>query len=127
MNILISYFLDGNPINYITSANLVSWLSVLYLGAIMTVLGYSAWFYSLAKFSMPVAMPFLLLQPLTAIIGSFLIFGEFPGFQIVVGGLIIIFRPPSTLGLGAGSKIRCCRTGGSDEYKGKQEICYTTR
>ena len=56
----------------------------------MTVLGYGAWFYILSKHSMPIAMPFLLLIPVSAILGAFVFFNELPSLEVVLGGVVII-------------------------------------
>ena len=48
----------------------------------MTVLGYGAWFYILSKYTMPIAMPFLLLIPVTAILGAVIFLKEYPVISI---------------------------------------------
>ena len=87
----LSAIIDGNPIPYILSANLKDWFTVIYLGLIMTVLGYSIWFYILTKYPIPIAMPFLLLIPVSAILGAMIFFGDRPNFDILLGGGIIVF------------------------------------
>ena len=87
----LSAIIDGNPIPYILSANLNDWFTVIYLGLIMTVLGYSIWFYILTKYPIPIAMPFLLLIPVSAILGAMIFFGDRPNFDILLGGGIIVF------------------------------------
>ena len=66
---IMSLLIDGNPIPIIISASVINWLTILYLGIVMTILGYGAWFYIISKHAMPVAMPFLLLA-VSAIIGA---------------------------------------------------------
>ena len=51
---------------------------------------YKAWFYIISKHAMPVAMPFLLLIPVSAIIGAMIFFGEVPSLEVMFGGFIII-------------------------------------
>ena len=67
---IMSLLIDGNPIPIIISASVINWFTILYLGIVMTILGYGAWFYIISKHAMPVAMPFLLLIPVSAIIGA---------------------------------------------------------
>ena len=88
--LLMSILIDGNPIPLLISANYINWLTVLYLGLVMTVLGYGAWFYILSKHSMPIAMPFLLLIPVSAILGAFIFFNELPSLEVLFGGIVII-------------------------------------
>ncbi len=46
-----SLLLDGNPLPAIIAAPLSAWLTVLYLGLVMTVIGYSAWYYVFSAIS----------------------------------------------------------------------------
>ena len=87
---IMSLLIDGNPIPIIISASVINWLTILYLGIVMTILGYGAWFYIISKHAMPVAMPFLLLIPVSAIIGAMIFFGEVPSLEVMFGGFIII-------------------------------------
>ena len=87
---IMSLLIDGNPIPIIISASIINWLTILYLGIVMTILGYGAWFYIISKHAMPVAMPFLLLIPVSAIIGAMIFFGEVPSLEVMFGGFIII-------------------------------------
>ena len=88
--LIMSFFIDGNPVPFILSASFINWFTVFYLGVIMTVLGYGAWFYILSKHPMPVAMPFLLLIPVTAILGAVIFLKEYPSLDVIFGGTIII-------------------------------------
>lgn len=87
---LMSCLIDGNPIPFILTASIIDWFTVIYLGIVMTVLGYGAWFYILSKHPMPVAMPFLLLIPVSAILGAVLFLNEIPSIDVIFGGSIII-------------------------------------
>ena len=87
---LMSCLIDGNPIPFILTASFIDWFTVIYLGIVMTVLGYGAWFYILSKHPMPVAMPFLLLIPVSAILGAVLFLNEVPSIDVIFGGSIII-------------------------------------
>tara|TARA_B100001094_G_scaffold40069_1_gene34652 strand:+ start:1238 stop:2119 length:882 start_codon:yes stop_codon:yes gene_type:complete len=87
---IMSFFIDGNPIPFILSASLINWFTVFYLGVVMTILGYGAWFYILSKYPMPVAMPFLLLIPVTAIFGAVIFLKEYPSLDVILGGVVII-------------------------------------
>jgi len=88
--LVMSFIIDGNPIPIILTANLIDWFTVIYLGIVMTILGYGAWFYILSKHPMPVAMPFLLLIPVSAILGAMLFLDEIPSMDVIFGGMIII-------------------------------------
>ena len=90
MLILVSIIFDGNPIQYILSANLNSWLTVAFLGLIMQPVGYAAWYYVLKKYPVNKVMPVLLILPVTGLLTSIFLLGEDPPKQVFLGGLVII-------------------------------------
>ena len=91
MLIIISMIFDGNPINYILSANLNSWLTLGFLGLIMQPLAYGAWYFVLNKYPVNKVMPIMLLLPITGLITAIIFLGEEPSKQVFLGGSIIIF------------------------------------
>jgi O-acetylserine/cysteine efflux transporter len=91
MLLFISLLINGNPIPYFLSANLNSWLTVLFLGFIMQPIGYAAWYYVLRRYPVNKVMPVLLLLPVTGLITSIFLLGEDPPKQVFVGGAIILF------------------------------------
>ena len=91
MLILISVIFDGNPIQYILSANFYSWLTVIYLGFFMQPIAYGAWYYVLSNYPVNKVMPVLLLLPMTGLITAIFLLGEEPPKQVFLGGIIIVF------------------------------------
>ena len=91
MLLFISALINGNPIPYFLSANLNSWLTVLFLGFIMQPVGYASWYYVLRKYPVNKVMPVLLLLPVTGLITSIFLLGEDPPKQVFLGGIVIIF------------------------------------
>ena len=89
--ILISTVVNGNPIQYILSANFYSWLTVIYLGFFMQPIAYGAWYYVLSKYPVNKVMPVLLLLPITGFITAIFLLGEEPPKQVFLGGVIIVF------------------------------------
>ena len=90
MLLFVSIILNGNPIPYFLSANLNSWLTVIFLGFIMQPIGYAAWYYVLRKYPVNKVMPVLLILPVTGLITSIFLLGEDPPKQVFLGGIIII-------------------------------------
>jgi O-acetylserine/cysteine efflux transporter len=90
MLLFVSLMFDGNPMPYILSANLNSWLTVIFLGFFMQPVGYAAWYYVLKKYPVNKVMPVLLILPVTGLITSIFLLGEDPPKQVFIGGLVII-------------------------------------
>ena len=90
MLLLVSFVFDGNPMPYILSANINSWLTVIFLGFFMQPVGYAAWYYVLKKYPVNKVMPVLLILPVTGLITSIFLLGEDPPKQVFLGGLVII-------------------------------------
>ena len=88
--IILSFFVEGNTYNYITNANLKTWIIIIYLGLVMNAVGYSIWYYVLSRHPINYIMPVLLLFPITGILTAILILGEIPTKYTYIGGLIII-------------------------------------
>ena len=89
--ILVSIIVNGNPIQYILSANFYSWLTVIYLGFFMQPIAYGAWYYVLRKYPVNKVMPVLLLLPITGLLTAIFLLGEEPAKQVFLGGAIIVF------------------------------------
>ena len=91
MLILVSAIFNGNPTQYILSANFYSWLTVIYLGFFMQPVAYGAWYYVLKKYPVNKVMPVLMFLPITGLITAIFLLGENPPKQIFLGGAIIVF------------------------------------
>ena len=89
--ILISVIFNGNPVQYILSANFSSWLTVIYLALFMQPVAYGAWYYVLSRYPVNKVMPVLLLLPLVGLITAIFLLGEEPPKQVFLGGIIIVF------------------------------------
>ena len=88
--LLASCLIDGNPLPAIQAAPIEGWLTVIYLGVVMTAIGYSAWYYVLARYPVPLVMPVLLLLPVSTILGAVTFLGERPDARVLVGGAVVI-------------------------------------
>jgi len=93
--LVASLVLETGQIEAVAKANIEQWGIVLYLGLIMTAIGYSAW-YTLVK-SVPFSSigPFLMLTPVTTLIFGYFVIGEeftvtmAAGSVLVLGGVAI--------------------------------------
>ena len=88
--IVASLLIESGHAEALRSATWVGWGTVIYLGLVMTALGYGIWFRVLARNPVSQVMPVLLLLPVFGVIGSIVILGERPGPSVLLGGAIVI-------------------------------------
>lgn len=88
--LLASVIIEGNPLPALATASIGDWATVAYLGVVMTVIGYSAWYFLLARYPVPMVLPLLLLLPVSTILGAIGFLGERPDAHVLIGGLIVI-------------------------------------
>ena len=88
--LLAAVIIEGNPLPALATASIGDWATVAYLGVVMTVIGYSAWYFLLARYPVPMVLPLLLLLPVSTILGAIGFLGERPDAHVLIGGLIVI-------------------------------------
>jgi len=85
-----SLVLESDHLSLIKNATLIGWGSVVYMGIVMTAMGYGIWYHLLKKYDVNQVVPFLLLLPVTSIVGAVLFLGERPSIRILIGGAVVI-------------------------------------
>ena len=85
-----SWIFESDQLLEIQTANLPAWAAVAYLGLIMTALGYALWYRLLGLYTVNQVMPFLLLLPVTSVVGGILFLGESLTLKITIGGLMAL-------------------------------------
>ena len=88
--LISSVLIENGHLESIKNATIIGWGTVIYLGVIMTAVGYGLWYHILKKYDVNQAMPFLLLLPVSSLIGAVLFLGERPNLGTMLGGTIII-------------------------------------
>lgn len=99
-SLVVSATVDRAPIwAAVAHASWSSLIAVIYLGTIVTNVGYAAWGWLLQRYKAGSVAPFALLSPCTGILASALMFGEvFPpiryaGMALILAGLTVILLP----------------------------------
>ena len=87
---LMSLVFESDHVNLVMKASSSVWWSVLYLGVIMTALGYYFWNTLIRTYAIEKVAPFLLLLPVFSLIGGVLFLGELISIAKILGGLIVI-------------------------------------
>jgi len=85
-----SLIVEGNPVPAIMAASWKVWAVVLYLGIIMTAVGYGIWYNLIGRLPVNRVGPFLLLLPVVAIAGSVTLLDETLTWWLVGGGCAIL-------------------------------------
>lgn len=87
---LSSLLFEHDQVAATMGAGLVVWAAVIYLAFIMTALGYAIWYQLLGKYAVNQVMPFLLLLPVTTVLGGIVLLGEELTLRIALGGVLAI-------------------------------------
>lgn len=85
-----SAIFETGQLEAIRTAGWVVWAAVVYLGLVMTALGYGMWYTLVRRHPVGKVAPFLLLLPIFSVIGGVLFLGEAPTLYTIFGGVIII-------------------------------------
>jgi O-acetylserine/cysteine efflux transporter len=85
-----SLILESNHLSLLKNASLIGWGSVIYMGIVMTALGYAIWYHLLKKYDVNQVIPFLMLLPVSSILGAVFFLGEQPSIRILIGGVVVI-------------------------------------
>ena len=100
-----SLMLEQGHLNALKHATIVGWGTVVYMGIVMTTLGYAAWYNLLKKYDVNQVMPFLLLLPVSSIFGAVLFLGERPDSRTLSGGLFIIIGVAAIVFFGQANQL----------------------
>jgi O-acetylserine/cysteine efflux transporter len=88
---LSSWLFEEGQIDALKSAGWIGWGVVIYMGVIMTAVGYAIWYRLLGSYNVNQVMPFLLLLPVVSILSSMLFLGERLDLIEVIGCATVIF------------------------------------
>ncbi len=83
---IASFLFETDHFSQIQTASVSAWGAVIYLGLIMTALGYGLWYRLLGLYTVNQVMPFLLLLPITSVLGGIFFLDESLTVKIAIGG-----------------------------------------
>ena len=93
-----SFALEDGHMDALATADWRDWAIIVYLGLVMTALGYGMWFRLIGLYPVSHVMPFLLLLPVVTMIGGVVLLGEvltawtLTGAAMVLSGVGVILR-----------------------------------
>lgn len=85
-----SVLFESGHWTHLKTADPVVWVAILYLGLIMTALGYGLWYRLINKYSINLVMPFILLLPIATVLSAVVLLGERPKPIVLLGGAVTI-------------------------------------
>ena len=100
-----SLIFEKGHLSSLKNATIVGWGTVVYMGIVMTALGYAIWYHLLNKYDVNQVMPFLLLLPVSSICGAVLFLGERPDIRTLIGGVFVIIGVAAIVFLGQSRKL----------------------
>ena len=87
----MSAIFETGQIEAIKNASSIVWWAVIYLGLVMTALGYLLWNNLIRNHNVGKVAPYLLLLPIFSLFGGAVFLGEEPTLLMLLGGAIILF------------------------------------
>ncbi len=90
--IFLSAMIDGNTIQYISSASFEHWIIAFYLGFLMQPITYGCFYYVLKNNPLYKVLPIVTMGiPPTGLLAAIFLLGEKPTPELFIGGSIILF------------------------------------
>ena len=88
--LLASFVLETGQMQMMASAPWLGWASVAYTGLVASIVGHGVFFMLVQRHPVSSIMPYLLLTPLTAVLFGVLLWGDRPGWRLLVGGALVL-------------------------------------
>ena len=88
--VLASLLLDTGQWRMIATAPWLDWAAVVYSALISTIVGHSLFYFLVHRHPVTAIMPYLLVTPLAAVIFGIMIWGDRPGWRLLVGGALVL-------------------------------------
>jgi O-acetylserine/cysteine efflux transporter len=88
--LLASFVLETGQVQMMASAPWLGWATVAYTGLVASIVGHGVFFALVQRHPVSSIMPYLLLTPLTAVIFGVLLWGDRPGWRLLVGGALVL-------------------------------------
>ena len=85
-----SLLFERGQMEAIWSAPPIVWVAAAYLVLVMTTLGYALWYHLLGRYDITRVIPYLLLVPVTTVLGGVLFLGESLNLLRATGGVLVI-------------------------------------
>ena len=88
--LVMSLIFEQGQMTAVREADWADWAACIYLGLVMTALGYGLWYTLIRRHPVSLVAPFLLLLPIFSAIGGVGFLGEQLSLRVLLGGAIVI-------------------------------------
>jgi len=88
--VMASLSLETGQWQMISTAKWLDWSSVIYSALIASLVGHGLFFYLVQRHPVSAIMPYMLLTPLAAVIFGVLIWGDRPGYRLLIGAALVL-------------------------------------
>jgi O-acetylserine/cysteine efflux transporter len=88
--LLATLTLETGQLHMVASAPWLGWASIAYSGLVASIVGHGVFFSLVQRHPVSSVMPYLLLTPLTAVLFGVLLWGDRPGWRLLVGGGLVL-------------------------------------
>ena len=88
--VIISVLLEHDQFAIIQSASLVHWASVIYSAVVASLVGHGLFYFLVQKHPVSTVMPYMLLTPFFAVVFGVFVWGDQPGWRLLVGGVLVL-------------------------------------
>ncbi len=88
--ILSSLLLETGQWQMLSTAPALDWASVAYSALAASIVGHGLFFFLVQRHPVSAIMPYLLLTPLMAVVFGVVIWGDRPGYRLLIGGALVL-------------------------------------
>jgi O-acetylserine/cysteine efflux transporter len=87
---LASWWFEQDQMTEILTAGWIHWGSVAYSALLASLLGHSLFYYLVQRHPVTAVMPYMLLTPVFAVLFGTLVWGDRPGWRLILGGFLVL-------------------------------------
>ncbi|MGB3225227.1 MAG: DMT family transporter [Desulforhopalus sp.] len=101
--LLLSLIFESGQVEILSNVNIIDFWSPLYSAIGASIVGHGIVYYLLGRYPVSIVTPLLLPTPIIATLLGVVVFGDFLGWKIIVGGImtllgvLTLLKPPGTI------------------------------
>lgn len=88
--ILVSLLFEQDQLLAVRTANSIEWASVVYSALIASLVGHGLFYFLVQRHPVTILMPYMLLTPVFAVVFGVFVWGDQPGWRILLGGSMVL-------------------------------------